>query len=384
MNKIVYLDNAATTRISQKTIDAMMPYLTEDFGNPSSLYSLGQKSKVALENARKTVAGVLGSRPDEVYFTGSGTESINWAIKSAVKLRRDKGKHIISSKIEHPAVKNTLKFLGEKGYDITYLESDKYGQISLDELCSSIRSDTVLISIMMANNEIGTILPTAEIGLIARERDVLFHTDAVQAVAHIRTDVNELNVDLLSFSGHKFGGVKGVGVLYIKKGLRLEPLLHGGSQERGRRSGTENIPGVVSLAAALEDAVSHMPLTQVSKLRDRLIEGVLKIPRSHLTGDPVNRLPGIASFVFDCIEGESLLLLLNQHGICSSSGSACSSDSLDPSHVLLALGLSHETAHGSLRLSLGVDNTEEDVDFTLEKLPGIVEKLRMMSPLWNG
>ena len=384
MDKIVYLDNAATTRISKKAIDAMMPYLTENYGNPSSLYSLGQKSKVALENARKTVADVLRSRPDEVYFTGSGTESINWAIKSAVKLRKDKGKHIISSKIEHPAVKNTLKYLGDNGYDVTYLESHKFGQISLDELRSSIRSDTVLISVMMANNEIGTILPIAEIGKIAREREVLFHTDAVQAVGHIPTDVNELNVDLLSFSGHKFSGVKGVGVLYIRKGLQLEPLIHGGGHERGKRSGTENIPGIVSLSAALEDAVSHMPLTEVTRLRDKLISGVLKIPRTHLTGDPVNRLPGISSFVFEGIEGESLLLLLNQHGICASSGSACSSDSLDPSHVLLALGLSHETAHGSLRLSLSVDNTDEDIDFTLEKLPGIVEKLRMMSPLWKG
>ena len=384
MDKIVYLDNAATTRISKKAIDAMMPYLTENYGNPSSLYSLGQKSKVALENARKTVADVLISRPDEVYFTGSGTESINWAIKSAVKLRKDKGRHIISSKIEHPAVKNTLKYLGDNGYDVTYLESDKFGQISLDELRSSIRSDTVLISVMMANNEIGTILPIAEIGKIAREREVLFHTDAVQAVGHIPTDVNELNVDLLSFSGHKFSGVKGVGVLYIRKGLQLEPLIHGGGHERGKRSGTENIPGIVSLSAALEDAVSHMPLTEVTRLRDKLISGVLKIPRTHLTGDPVNRLPGISSFVFEGIEGESLLLLLNQHGICASSGSACSSDSLDPSHVLLALGLSHETAHGSLRLSLSVDNTDEDIDFTLEKLPGIVEKLRMMSPLWKG
>jgi len=384
MDKIVYLDNAATTRISKKAIDAMMPYLTLDFGNASSLYSLGQKSKVALENSRKTVADVLGSRPDEVYFTGSGTESINWAIKSAVKLNREKGKHIISSKIEHPAVKNTLEYLGRNGYDITYLESDTHGQISLDELSSSIRNDTVLISIMTANNEVGTILPIAEIGKIARKREVLFHTDAVQAVGHIPTDVNELSVDLLSFSGHKLGGLKGVGVLYAKKGLQLEPLIHGGGHERGKRSGTENIPGIVSLAAALEDAVSHMPLARVKNLRNRLIDGVLEIPGSHLTGDPVNRLPGIASFVFEGIEGESLLLLLNQHGICASSGSACSSDSLDPSHVLLALGLSHETAHGSLRLSLSVDNTDEDIDFTLDKLPGIVEKLRMMSPLWKG
>ena len=384
MDKIVYLDNAATTRISKKAIDAMMPYLTLDFGNASSLYSLGQKSKVALENSRKTVADVLGSRPDEVYFTGSGTESINWALKSAVKLNREKGKHIISSKIEHPAVKNTLEYLGRNGYDITYLESDTHGQISLDELSSSIRNDTVLISIMTANNEVGTILPIAEIGKIARKREVLFHTDAVQAVGHIPTDVNELSVDLLSFSGHKLGGLKGVGVLYAKKGLQLEPLIHGGGHERGKRSGTENIPGIVSLAAALEDAVSHMPLARVKNLRNRLIDGVLEIPGSHLTGDPVNRLPGIASFVFEGIEGESLLLLLNQHGICASSGSACSSDSLDPSHVLLALGLSHETAHGSLRLSLSVDNTDEDIDFTLDKLPGIVEKLRMMSPLWKG
>jgi len=383
--RIVYLDNAATTRVSKVAFDAMLPYLNEGYGNPSSIYSVGRDAKSAVENARSTVANAIGALPDEIFFTGCGTESDNWAIASAAELANDKGKgkHIITSAIEHPGVLNTLKHLEKCGYEVTYLGVDGQGHVSLDELSGSIRKDTVLITIMTANNEIGTIMPISEIGRIARERGVPFHTDAVQAVGHIPIDVRGMGIDMLSLSGHKVGGMKGVGALYIRKGLRLPPLLHGGAQERGRRAGTENVPGIVSLAAALGDMVSRLPMQRVSLLRDRLIEGLLKIPRSRLTGDPINRLPGIASFVFECIEGESILLLLDQHGICASSGSACSSGSLDPSHVLLAIGLPHEIAHGSLRLSLGDDNTDDDVDYVLEKLPGIVARLRKMSPLWN-
>jgi cysteine desulfurase len=381
--RIVYLDNAATTKISKAAWEAMQPYLTDGYGNPSSLYSIGREARTAVENARSTVAKSIGALPEEIFFTGGGTESDNWAIVSAMTARRDSGRHVITSQIEHPGVLNTLKYLEKNKYEVTYLSVDGNGHISLDELNGAIRKDTVLITIMAANNEIGTIMPISEIGKIAREKGILFHTDAVQAVGHIPINTKEMGIDMLSFSGHKLGGMKGVGVLYIKKGLRLPPLIHGGGQERGKRAGTENVAGIVSLAAALEDMISRLPLHKVSKMRDRLIEGLLKIPRSRLTGDPVKRLPGIASFVFECIEGESMLLLLDQLGICASSGSACSSGSLDPSHVLLAIGLRHEVAHGSLRLSLGVDNTDVDVDYVLEKLPEIVAKLRKMSPLWE-
>jgi len=383
MKKIYYFDNAATRSLSKVALDAMLPYLNEEYGNPSSVYSTGRNARGAVENARGIVAKALNVLPEEIYFTGSGTESNNWAIKSTVELKKDKGKHIISSKIEHPAVMNTLMYLEKQGCDVTYLDVDKYGQISLDELREAIRNDTVLITIMTANNEIGTILPVEEIGKIAKEHDVLFHTDAVQAVGSINVDVKEIGADMLSFSGHKLGGVKGVGVLYIKKGLNLPVFIHGGEQERGKRSGTENVPGIVALAAALEDVLPRLPLTKVSQLRDRLIENLLKVKRSHLTGDPVNRLPGIASLVFEGIEGESMLLMLDQCGINASSGSACSSGSLDPSHVLLSIGLSHEIAHGSLRLSISESNTEEDIDYVIEKLPGIIARLRSMSPVWN-
>ena len=383
MKRIIYMDNAATTRLSKAAFEAMTPYMADSYGNPSSMYSIGWEAKNAIENARSTVAQAIGAKPDEIYFTGGGTESDNWAIKSSVELRSGKGKHIITSAIEHPAVMSTLKYLEKYGYETTYLSVDKYGQISIEELKNAIRSDTVLITVMMANNEIGTILPISEVGKIARESGVLFHTDAVQAVGHIPIDVGELNVDLLSFSGHKLGGMKVTGVLYVKKGLRFPPFLHGGGQERGGRSGTENVAGIVSLAAALDNLLSNQPQSKVKQLRDRLIEELLKIPRTRLTGDPVNRLPGIASFVFEGIEGESILLMLDQHGICASSGSACSSGSLDPSHVLLAIGLPHEIAHGSLRLSLGENNTDEDIDYVLEKLPEVVVKLRSMSPVWQ-
>lgn len=383
MKRIIYADNAATSKISKSALDAIMPYLSNEYGNPSSLYSLAQNTRQAVENARIKVAQAIGALPEEIYFTGGGTESDNWAVKSAVEMNADKGRHIITSAIEHPAVMNTIKNLEEKGWEVTYLGVDDVGQISLEELQSAIRDDTVFITIMTANNEIGTILPISEIGEIARKRNILFHTDAVQAVGHIPVNVKELNVDLLSISGHKFGGMKGIGVLYIKKGLRLPPLHHGGGQERKLRSGTENVAGIISLSAALEDAVSCLSTDIVVKMRDRLIEELLKIPRTRLTGDPVNRLPGIASFVFEGIEGESMVLMLDQCGICASSGSACSSDSLEPSHVLLAIGLPHEIAHGSLRLSLNKDNSIEEIDYILEKLPEIVAKLRSMSPLWD-
>ena len=384
MEKVIYLDNAATTKVSKAALDAMMPFLNERYGNPSSVYSVGRDAKKALDEARGKIATAIGALPEEIFFTGCGTESNNWALKSAAQLRKDKGKHIITSTIEHPAVLNTLKYLEGQGYEVTYLGVDKFGQISLSELTEAIKEDTIIISIMTANNEIGTILPVAEIGKIALERGILFHTDAVQAAGSIPLDVTEMNVDLLTMSGHKLGALKGVGVLYVKKGLKLPSFIHGGGQESGRRSGTENVAGIAGLAASLEYRVSQLPLDGLKKKRDRLIEGVLKIEKSALTGDPVNRLPGIASFVFEAIEGESMLLMLDVFGICASSGSACSSGSLDPSHVLLAIGLPHEIAHGSLRLSLSEDTTDEDIDFVIEKLTDVVAKLRKMSPVWHG
>jgi len=383
MDKIIYLDNAATTKVSKPALDAMLPFLSERYGNPSSIYSVGRDAKKAIEGARTTVSNLIGALSEEIFFTGSGTESNNWAIKSASEMLSDKGRHIITSAIEHPAVLETLAYLETKGYEVSYLGVDKYGQISIDELKNTIREDTIIISIMTANNEIGTILPVSEIGKLAREKGILFHTDAVQAVGSIAIDVAEMNVDLLTFSGHKLGAAKGVGVLYIKKELKLPPFIHGGGQENGKRSGTENVAGIAGLAAALEYRTSKLPLEGLAKKRDRLIKQLLNIPKSSLTGDPKNRLPGIASFVFEAIEGESMLLLLDHFGICGSSGSACSSGSLDPSHVLLAIGLPHEIAHGSLRLSLSEETTDEEIDFVIEKLTEIVAKLRAMSPVWN-
>jgi cysteine desulfurase len=385
MARIIYADNAATTRLSRRALDAMMPFLTDDYGNPSTIYSLGRTAKKAIESARFKVAAAIGAKPEEIYFTAGGTESDNWAIKSVAALKKDKGKHIITTAIEHHAVLDTLKSLQKQGYEATYLGVDQYGNISLEQLRSAIRPDTILITVMAANNEIGTVLPIREIGAIAHEAGVLFHTDAVQAAGHIPIDVSQMNIDLLSMSGHKFKGPKGTGVLYVKKGLRLPSNMHGGAQERGLRSGTENVPGIVGLAAALEEAVGNMDanMKKVSAMRDTLIEGLLKIPYTRLTGDPVNRLPGTASFVFECVEGESMILLLDQNGICAASGSACTSGSLDPSHVLLAIGLPHEIAHGSLRLTINEDNTQEDIDTILEKMPLIIQRLRDMSPLWE-
>lgn len=387
MQKTVYADNAATTRVSQTALDAMLPCFTVDYGNPSGFYALSRNAKVLLEKAREDIANCIGAESGEIYFTAGGSESDNWALKGvAALLGSKKGKHIITTKIEHHAILYTAQYLEGQGFDVTYLSVDKDGMISLDELKSSIREDTILISVMAANNEIGTIQPIAEIGKIAHEHGILFHTDAVQAVGHIPINVKEMNIDMLSMASHKFNGPKGAGALYVKSTIKLPALIIGGGQEKKRRGGTENVAGYVGMAAALKEAISEMSeeSLRLTNLRDRLISGVLeKIPYSFLTGHPEERLPGTASFIFECVEGESLVLMLDYNGICASSGSACSSGSLDPSHVLLAIGLVHEQAHGSLRLSLGKYNTEEDVDYILEKLPDIVARLRDMSPLWE-
>jgi len=385
MKKTVYADNAATTALSKAAFEAMLPYLTTEYGNPSSAYSLGYKAKRAIQNAREIVASAIGALPEEIYFTSGGTEADNWAIKSAAKHGQNHGKHIISTVIEHHAVLHTLDSLKEQGYEITCLGVDVYGRISLQELRSSLQKDTSLISIMAANNEIGTILPTAEIGAISKEYGIIFHTDAAQAVGYIPINVRAMNIDMLSLAGHKFKGPKGIGALYVKKGLDLRAIIHGGGQEHDLRSGTENVAGIVGLGAALEEASSNMKenMRKVSALRDRLISGVIKIPHVRLTGDSVNRLPGIASFAVEGVEGESMVMMLDQNGICASSGSACSSGSQEASHVLLATGLPVQLSHSSLRLSLNEDNSEKDVDYILEKLPVIITRLREFSPVWK-
>jgi cysteine desulfurase len=381
----VYADNAGTTALSKTALDAMIPFLTEHFGNPSAIYGIGRDAKKGLEDARARMARAIGSKPEEIYFTGSGTEADNWALRGVAEARAKKGKHIITSAIEHHAISHTLEYLAKQGYEVTYLPVDSVGRISLEELEAAIREDTILITIMMANNEIGTIQPVADIGRIARAHGVLFHTDAVQAVGHVPISVHDMNIDMMSIAGHKFRGPKGVGALFIKKGVYLPPLLFGGGQESKKRSSTENVAGAVGMAAALEEAVAHMDenIAKVSAMRDKLIEALLKIPYSRLTGDPVNRVPGTASFVFECVEGEAMILTLDNAGIPASSGSACSSASLDPSHVLLAIGLPHEIAHGSVRLSINESTSEEDIDYIIQTLPPIVEKLRAMSPLWE-
>ena len=386
--EIIYLDHAATTPVDPRVVEAMLPYWTEQYGNPSSIYSLGRAAARAMEGARETVAGILHCEPREVIFTSCGTESDNLAIRGVAFARRaaGQGNHIITSSIEHHAVGHTVEQLVKHfGFEATFLPVDQYGVVDPDEVRKAIRRDTVLISIMYANNEIGTIEPIAEIGAIAREHGIPFHTDAVQAGGALSLDVNALNVDLLSLSAHKFYGPKGVGVLYARRGVTFWPMQTGGGQERNRRAGTENVPYIVGLATALRLAYEELEEhnARLVHLRDRLIQGILEsIPDSHLTGHPTNRLPNSASFVFRGIEGESILLNLDMEGICASSGSACTSASLEPSHVLLALGLPHEVAHGSLRLTLGRSNTEEQVDRVLEVLPGIVQKLRAMSPLY--
>lgn len=383
--RFVYADNAGTTAMSKTAVDAMLPYMTEHFGNPSGIYSVGRTAKKALEEARRTVAEAFGADPQEIFFTGGGSEADNMALKGVATIKAAKGKHIITSAIEHHAITHTCDFLAKHGYEITYVPVDMYGRVAPEDVEKAIRPDTILISVMAANNEIGTIEPIREIGEIAHKHGVIFHTDAVQAAGHIPINVKEMNIDIMSISGHKFKGPKGVGVIYIKKGVGVTPLIHGGGQERNRRSGTENVAGIVGMAAALKEAVDNMDenAKRISAMRDRLINEFLKIPYSRLTGDPDDRLPGTASFTFECVEGEALVLSLDAEGICASSGSACSSGSLDPSHVLMAIGLPHEIAHGSLRLSIGEDTTDEDIDYIIEKLPPIIERLRSMSPLWE-
>ncbi|HHY33558.1 MAG TPA: cysteine desulfurase NifS [Firmicutes bacterium] len=381
--RTVYLDNAATTRPRREVVEAMLPYLGDKYGNPSSIYGIGREARAALDEARDTVARILGAEAGEIVFTGSGTEADNAAIKGVAFANRDRGDHIITSAIEHHAVLDSAKRLEKRGFRVTYVPVDSYGMVDPADVEAAITDKTILISIMHANNEVGTIEPIEEIARIAKEHGVYFHTDAVQTAGHIPIDVNRLGVDLLSLSAHKFYGPKGVGALYVRRGVRMERYLDGGGQERNRRAGTENVAGIVGLAKALELAVSEMndEAGRVSQLRDRLIRGVMdRITHVRLNGHPTRRLPGNASFCFEFIEGESLLLNLDMLGVCGSSGSACTSGSLEPSHVLLAMGIPHEVAHGSLRLTLGRYNTEEDVDYVLEHLPGIVAKLRAMSP----
>ena len=386
MNEIIYFDNAATTPIRPEVYDAMRPYIESCYGNPSSVYKLARESKKAIDLARKQVADAINADSGEIFFTGCGSESDNWAIKGVALALKDKGKHIITTNIEHHAILHTCEFLEENGYEVTYIPVDEYGMVSADDIKKAIRPDTILVSVMTANNEIGTIEPIKEIGAVCREKGVYFHTDAVQAVGHIKIDVKEMNIDLLSLSGHKIGAPKGIGALYIRKGVKIKNLIHGGQQEKGKRAGTENVIGIAALGKAIELAVSEMEDTteRLKYLREKIINGVLKnIEYSRLNGHPEERLPGNVNISFEFIEGESMLLMLDAKGICASSGSACTSGSLDPSHVLLAIGLPHEKAHGSLRISLGYQNTEEEVDKLLEVLPPIVQRLREMSPLYE-
>lgn len=386
MKKRVYADNAATTRLSKPAFEAMMPFLTDEYGNPSAMHSLGREAKLALERSRAKTAGALGVEPEEICFTSGGTEADNWAVKAAAELGKHKGRHIISTRIEHHAILNPLQILEAQGFEVTYLDVDALGRISLKELRDAIRKETILISVMAANNEIGTIQPIAKIGKLAKEHKVLFHMDAVQAIGHIPLNIRGAGIDMLSLAAHKFGGPKGVGALYVRKGISLPSQIQGGGQERNLRSGTENVAGIVGLAAALEHMNANMSsyMEKVLRLRNRLIEGVLRIPNAKLTGDPINRLPGNASFLFEGAEGESLVMMLDFYGICASSGSACSSNSHASSHVLEAIGIPRQVAHSSLRLSLNEDNTEEDVDYILGILPTVVARLRAMYPVWNG
>ena len=382
----IYADNAATTKMSRTAIDAMLPYMETYFGNPSSLHTVGQQAAEALMNARQTVADCLGCQPREITFTSGGSEADNQAIVSAARIGERKGKkHIISTAFEHHAVLHTLKKLEKEGFDVQLLDVGPTGTVTAAQVADAIREDTCLVTIMYANNEIGSILPIPEIGAVCKEKGVLFHTDAVQAAGHLHIDVKAQNIDMLSLSGHKFHGPKGVGVLYARQGIPLTNIIEGGAQERGKRAGTENIPGIVSMAAALKEACDHIDenAAKVSALRDKLIAGLSQIPHSAVNGDTVHRLPGNVNFCFEGIEGESLLLLLDAKGICASSGSACTSGSLDPSHVLLAIGRPHEVAHGSLRLSLCEWNTEEEVDYILQAVPEVVAYLRSMSPVWK-
>ncbi len=386
MDKMIYLDNAATTKVADSVVDAMLPYFKEYYGNASSIYQLGAKSKEALDESREYIAGTLGAKTNEIYFTAGGSESDNWTIKATADAYARKGKHIITSAIEHHAVLHTCEYLEKHGYEVTYVGVDENGVIKLDELKAAIRPDTILISVMFANNEIGTIQPIKEIGEIAKEHDILFHTDAVQAYAQVPINVDEMHIDMLSASGHKLNGPKGIGFLYIRKGIKIRSFVHGGQQERGRRAGTENIPGIVGLAAAAKRSFSMLEekMQKEIELRDYLISRIeAEIPYCRLNGDRKKRLPNNVNFSFQFIEGESMLILLDSKGIAASSGSACTSGSLDPSHVLLAIGLPHEIAHGSLRLTLSEENTKEEMDYVVEQLTAILERLRSMSPLYE-
>lgn len=386
MNKMIYMDHSATTPVKKEVLEEMLPYFSEFYGNPSSVYALSNHSRLAIDKARERVAKAIGAKKTEVFFTGGGSEADNWALKGVAYKNKDKGNHIITTKIEHHAILHTCEYLEQQGFQVTYLDVDEYGMISLEDLEKAITEKTILISIMFANNEIGTIQPVKEIGELAKKHGVLFHTDAVQAVGSLPIDVKEMNIDLLSMSAHKLYGPKGVGALYIRQGTKIDPLIAGGAQEKNKRAGTENTPGIVGLGKAIELAYEHLEenTAYLISLRERLIKGVQeRIPYVRLNGHPEKRLPGNTNFCFQFIEGEALLLSLDMVGIAGSSGSACTSGSLDPSHVLLAIGLPHEIAHGSLRLSLGTGNTEEEVDYAVEKLVGIVDRLRMMSPLYE-
>lgn len=385
MNKI-YFDNAATTPVRKEVVDAMLPYFTENFGNPSSVYQIAQINKKAVDEARETIAQALGAQANEIFFTSGGSEADNWAIKGIAQMNKNKGNHIITSKIEHHAVLHTCEYLEKNGFEVTYLDVDENGMVHPEAVEAAIKESTILISIMYANNEIGTINPIKEIGAIAKAHKIPFHTDAVQAVGQLRIDVKDQNIDLLSLSGHKINGPKGMGVLYIRRGLKIENLIHGGAQERGRRAGTENVAGIVGLAKAMELAYTDFDakIEKMTALRDKLIKGILEnIPYTKLNGHPTMRLANNSNIGVEYVEGESLLLLLDMNGIAGSSGSACTSGSLDPSHVLLSIGIPHERAHGSIRFTLGSQNTEEEVDKVIEVMPGIVQRMRDMSPLWE-
>lgn len=384
--RFVYADNAATTRVTQNVLDVMLPLFTEGYGNASSIYTLGMDAAKKVLSCREAVASALGAKTNEIYFTAGGSESDNWAVKGAAELGERKGKkHIITTAVEHHAILHTCEYLEKHGFEVTYLPVDEYGRVTAQQVADAIREDTCLVTVMFANNEIGTIMPIAEIGAVCKERKVTFHTDAVQAVGHIDIDVKAMNIDMLSLSGHKIHAPKGVGALYIRTGIVLPNLIAGGAQERGKRAGTENVPGIAGLAEAVKTACADISekTARVSAMRDRLIEGILKIPQTRLNGHPADRLSGNVNISIRGIEGESLLLMLDLNGICASSGSACTSGSLDPSHVLLAIGLPHEIAHGSLRLSIGEDTTDEDIDYILEVVPKVVDRLRAMSPLWE-
>lgn len=385
MNKTIYMDNAATTRVLPEVFEEMKPYFLEQYGNPSSVYSFVNDAKKAVDQARVTISDFINAKPQEIYFTGGGSESDNWALKATAEAYANKGKHIITSKIEHHAILHTCEYLERRGFEVTYLDVDENGIVDLEQLKASIRPDTILISIMTANNEIGTIEPIKEIGAIAKEHGILFHTDAVQAYGHIAIDVDEAHIDMLSVSGHKFNGPKGIGFLYIRTGVKIGSFIHGGAQERKRRAGTVNVLGIVGMKKATEIARDTLKerIKYETELRDYAIDRILaEIPFTRLNGDRKNRLPNNMNFCFRFIEGESMLILLDQKGVCASSGSACTSGSLDPSHVLLAIGLPHEIAHGSIRLTISEENTKEEIDFVIDNLKQIIERLRAMSPLY--